>query len=120
MEKKLDGISMRMLRAILNKSWRQYPIKQQLYGYQPPVTKTIKIRRTRHAGHWWRNRDELVSDVLPWTPLCGRAKAGSPARAYIQQLCADTGCSPKDLPKAMEDREWWRERIRNIRADSVI
>ena len=35
-----------------------------------------------------------------------------------QQLCADTGCSREDLPKAMDDREVWRERIRNIRADS--
>ncbi len=33
MEKKLDGNYTRMLRAILNKSWRQYPTKQQLYGH---------------------------------------------------------------------------------------
>ena len=40
----------------------------------------------------------------------GRAKAGRPARTFIQQLCEDTGCSPKDLPEAMNDREGWRER----------
>ena len=118
-EKKLDGNYTRMLRAILNKSWRQHPTKQQLYGYLPPVTKTIKIRRTRHAGHCWRSRDELVSDVLLWTPSQGRAKAGRPARTYIQQLCADTGCSPDDLPKAIDDREVWREKVRNIRADCM-
>ena len=28
----------------------------------------------------------------------------------IQQLCEDTGCCPEDLPKAMNDREKWRER----------
>ena len=106
-----------MLRAILNKSWRQNPTKQQLYGHLLPFTKTIKIRRTRHAGHSWRSRDELVSDVLLWTPSRGRAKAGRPARSYIQQLCADTGCCPEDLPKAMDEREVWRERIRYIRAD---
>ena len=50
-EKKLDGSYTRMLRAILNKSWRQHPTKQQqLYGHLPPITKTIKIRQTRHAG----------------------------------------------------------------------
>ena len=32
------------------------------------------------------------------------AKAGRPARTYIQQLYADTGCSPEDLPEAMDDR----------------
>ena len=35
----------------------------------------------------------------------GWAKAGWPARTYIQQLCVDTGCSPEDLPEAMNDRE---------------
>ena len=57
MEKKLDGNYTRMLRALLNKSWRQHPTKQQLYGHLSPITKTIKVRRTRHAGHCWRSRD---------------------------------------------------------------
>ena len=111
---KLDGNYTRMLWAILNKSWWQHPTKQQLNGHLPPITKTIKIWRTRHAGHCWRSRDEPVKDVLQWTPSHGRAKAGGLARTYIQQLCADTGCSPEDLPKAMDDREVWRERVRNI------
>ena len=119
MEKKLDGNYTRMLREILNKSWRQHPTNQQLYGHLPSVTKTIKVRRSRHAGHCWRSRDELVGDVLLWTSSQGRAKAGRPARTYIQQLCDDTGCTPEDLPEAMADREVWRERVRNIRADSV-
>ena len=105
LEKKLDGNYTRMLRAILKKSWRQHPTKHQLYGHQPPITKTIQVRRTRHAGHWWRSGDELISDVLLWTPTYGRAKAGRPARTYIQQLCEDTGCSSEDLPEAMNDRE---------------
>ena len=40
-----------MLRAILHKSWRQHPTRHQLYGHLPPITKTIQVRRTRHAGH---------------------------------------------------------------------
>ena len=79
MEKKLDGNYTRMLRAILNKSWRQHPTKPQLYVHLPPITKTIQVRRTRHAGHCWRSRDELISDVLLWTPSYGRTKAGRPA-----------------------------------------
>ena len=104
---------------VLNKSWRQHPTRHQLYGHPPPITKTIQVRRTRHAGHCWRSRDELISDVLLWTPTHGRAKAGRPARTYIQQLCEDTGCCPKDLPRAMNDREEWRERVRDIRATST-
>ena len=120
LEKKLDGNYTRMLRAILNKSWQQHPTRHQLYGHLPPITKTIQVRRTRHAGHCWRSRDELIRDVLLWIPTHGRAKAGQPARTYIQQLCEDTGCCPEDLPRAMNDREEWRERVRDIRATSAI
>ena len=54
MEKKLDVNYTRMLRAILNKSWRHHPTKQQLYG----------VRRTRDAGHCWRSKDKLLSDIF--------------------------------------------------------
>ena len=101
LEKKLDGNYTRMLRAILNKSWRQHPTRHELYGHLPPITKTIQVRRTRHAGHCWRSKDELISDVLLWTPTYGQAKAGRPAQTYIQQLCEDTGCNPEDLPEVM-------------------
>ena len=103
LEKKLDGLYTRMLRAILNKSWRQHPTNHQLYGHQPPITKTIKVRRTRHAGHGGRNGDELISDVLRWTPSHGRANAGWLARTYILQLCEDTECSPEYPPEEMND-----------------
>ena len=119
LKKKLGGNYTRMLRAILNKSWRQHPTRHQLYGHLPPITKTIQVRRTRHAGHCWRSRDELIRDVLLWTPTHGRAKAGRPAWTYIQQLCEDTGCCPEDLPRAMNDREEWQERVRDIRATSA-
>ena len=59
LEKKIDGNYTRMLRAIL----RQHPTRHQLYGHLLPITKTIHLRRTRHAGHCWRSRDELL-----WTP----------------------------------------------------
>ena len=116
LEKKLDGNYSRMLRAVLNKSWRHHPTRHQLYGHLPLITKTIQVRRTRHAGHCWRSKDELISDVLLWTPTYGCAKAGRPARTYIQQLCEDTGCNSEDLPEAMNDREKSRERVRDIRA----
>ena len=120
LEKKLDGNYTRMLRAILNKSWRQHPTRHQLYDHLPPITEAIKVRRTGHSGHCWRSRDELISDVLLWTPTYGLAKAGRPARVYIQQLYEDTGCSTEDLPEAMNDREKWRERVRDIRASGIV
>ena len=122
MEKRLDSTYSRMLGAILNRSWRQHPTKQQLYVHLPPITKTIPVRQTRHAGHCWRSRDEIISNVLLWTPSHGRAKAGRPARTYIRQLCGDTGCSSEDLPESMNNRErgaregqgylsWWHNKM---------
>ena len=120
LKKKLDGNYTRILRAILNKSWRQHPTRHQLYGHLPPITKTIQVRRARHAGHCWRSKDVLISDVLLWTPTYDRAKAGRPARTYIQQLCEDTGCNPEDLPEAMNDKEKWRETVRDIHSDGCL
>ena len=116
MKKKLEGNYTRTLRAILNKSWRLHPIKQQLYRHLPPITKNIQFRRTRQAVHCWRIRVELINDVLLWTPSHGRAKTGRSARTYIQPLCADTVCSLEELSGAMGDRDGWRERVREIRA----
>ena len=97
----------------------EHPTRHQLYGHMPPITKTIQARRTKHAGHCWRSKDELISDVLLWTPIYDLTKAGRPARTYIQQLFEDTECSPEDLPEAMSDWEKWLERVWDIRASST-
>ena len=38
-------------------SWNQHPIKQQLYGHLPLILQTIQDE------HFWRSKDESVSDV---------------------------------------------------------
>ena len=120
MEKKLDVNSTRMLWEISNKPWRQHSTTQQLYGHLPPITKTIKIILTRHAGHCWRSRDELISDILQLTPSYGQAKAGRPARTYIPQISADTGYSLENLSGAMDDSDGWWEKVRKISASRAI
>ena len=121
MEKKLDGNYTRIQRAVLNLSCRQHPTKQQQFSWSvvPHFTKTIPVRRTRHAGHCLRSKNELIRNVIQWTSSHGQAKAGRPARIYLSHLCANTGCSLEDLPGAMDDRDRWRERVREIRASSI-
>ena len=116
---KLHSNCTRMLRAILNKSWRQHPTKQQLYGHLPPISKTIQIRQARHAGHGGRSNCQLISHVLLWTPSHGRTRVGQPARIYLKQLCTDTGCSLNGQPRAMDDRDEWQERVREFRASGT-
>ena len=113
-EKKLGGNYTRRLWAVLNKSWRQHPTKQ----HRTPITKTIKVRQTRLARPCWRNKEELISDILLWTHSYRRAKVGRPARTYIQQLYADRGESLEYLPRVMDDRDGWRERVSEIRSSS--
>ena len=84
-----------MLRAILNKFWRQQLTKQQLYGHLSLITKTIQVKQTGHGGYSWRSKDKLIRDIVLWTPSHGRAKVGRLARTYLQQLCTDTGCTWK-------------------------
>ena len=115
-ERKLDGNWIRMLRAVLNKSRKQHPTKEQLYGHLPPISKTIQIRRARHTRYCWRSNGELISNVFLLTPPHGRARVGRLARTYLPQLCTDIGCSMEGLLKAMNDRDEWRKRVREIRA----
>ena len=119
LESKIDGNCTRMLRTVLNTSWQRHPTKQYLYGQLSPVSQTIRERRTRFAGHCWRSKEEIVSDVLLWTPKHGHTRAGHPERTYITQLSEDCNCLPEDLPNLMDERNDWRARVMSIRASST-
>ena len=94
-----------MIRLVLNTSRKQHPIKLQLYGLLPLISKTIQIRQTRHARPSWRSMDQLISDVLPRAPSHGHTSICWPTRTYLQQFCTDTGCCLEDLPETMNDRD---------------
>ena len=75
-------------------------------GHLPPISQTIQIRWTRHAGHCWRSKAELISNGILWTPT--HEHTGQPTKTYIHQLWGDTGYRLGDLPRAMTDRDGWR------------
>ena len=52
------------------------PTKQQLYGHLPPISQTIQVGQAKHSGYWWRNKDNLISNVLLWTPIRGHTSIG--------------------------------------------
>ena len=80
-----------LLCAVFNKSWKQHPTKQQLYGHLPPISKTIQVRQTRHIEHCRRSKNKLISDVLIWTPTHGHTSLGT-----------------------MDDRNGWQENVREL------
>ena len=109
LENKLNGTYTRMLRAILKIHWSIHPSKEHLYGNFVQITLVIKERRTRFAGHYHKSKDEVVSDLILWTPKHGKAKVGGPSKTYTKQLTENADCQAEDLPRAMEGREYWRE-----------
>ena len=107
-EKKLDENCTRMLRAILNKSWKIHPTKQQLEKH--PNKKNLC--RTQLVKEGRTHKRDSPMDLFTRNMQC----VGRPTRTYLQQLFTDTGCNLEDLPEAMDDRDEWQERIRVIRA----
>ena len=103
----------------LTNGWRKSKATPHKAAENTATYHPSKLDEPDMRDNCWRSRDELISDVLLWTPSDGRAKAGRPARTYIQQLCVDTGCSQENMPEVMNDREGWRERVRQIRADGT-
>ena len=119
LEKKLEGNYTRMLRAILNKSWRQHPTRHQLYGHLPLSRKLFKLdepdMQTLLEKQGRTHKRCTLMDPHTWP-----CKSRTTSTNIHQQLCEDTGCCPEDLPRAMKYREEWRERVRDIRATSAI
>ena len=54
---------------------------------------TNHVSWTTHVSHVWKNWEELIDDLLLWTPSYGHSNVGLVAKTYDHQLCADTKCS---------------------------
>lgn len=94
LEYKIDGAYTRVLRAALNKSWKNHPTNKELYGNilsLSPLPISKSIRKQRLAGHYWRSKDELAGDLLLWRPSHGKQASGHPKRTYVDQLTDVTG-----------------------------
>ena len=119
-EKKLDGNCARNLGAILNKSGKQHPTKQQLYGHLPPVSKTLKVRQKRHTGHCWRSKEEVISDVLQWIPSNGLGTIGRQARNTSSKFVRIQNVICGERWRIGTDGEREQNIVRKNRASSAI
>lgn len=119
LENTLNGAYTKMLRAVLNVSWKDHVTNKELYGKLLPITDVIRERRLRFAGHCFRNKNELASSLLLWTPTHGSRKSGRPCKTYIDQLTTDTGLTITELPQAMNDRKEWKRIVKQIRTSST-
>ena len=60
MERKIDGIYTRMLRAIKNKHWNLHLTNEELYKNIPKISDTIRKQRLSFADHCWRGKDDWL------------------------------------------------------------
>ena len=74
----------RMPRGVLNKSWKQHPTKQQslsCYHAKPP-------NKTKYISWPLLVKDELIRNVLPWTPTRGHTIVGFTSKTlHSSDLC---------------------------------
>ena len=117
MEKKIDGLYTKLLRRVLNFSWRDHVSNNNLYGDLPSLSSTIRQRRLRFAGHCSRATNQPVTDLLFWTPSTGKRGRGAGIRTFPKSLLADTSSSSDgEIQVLMADRHLWRRRV-NIALD---
>ena len=106
LQDRLDGTYTRLLMRVQNISWREHKTKAEIYNGIPSVSSMVSRRRASFAGHCYRAKDQIISDVI-----CMRLPCPSRGRRpinYIDCVARDTNQVIEDLPDLMMDRDTWR------------
>ena len=67
-------------------------------------------KTNKTCWYCWKSKDELISDVVWWTPTHGSTNVGWLFKNCIDHLYANTGDQQEDLPSSMTMSDWWWER----------
>ena len=97
-----------------NVKWLQRISNNVLYDNLPKITSTISTQRVSFAGHCFRSK-EVVHKLILWEPKCGKNTRRRPTRKFINQLTDDTNLDKEDLETAMNDREYWKNKVIEVR-----
>ena len=108
MHKRLDGCYTNLLRRAQNLSWKDHHTLHEIYGTIPKLSERLAQRRARFAGHCYRAKDEIISDLIMW-------KASSSRKlTFPDVISRDTGIQVNELPTAMADKDFWRTVVLGI------
>ena len=101
--KREDGCYTNLLQRVQNISWRKHFTLSQIYGDLQPLSVTLAKRRAQFAGHAFRAKGEIISDILLWKVSTGRKLT------FPDTISRDTGIKVGGLPAAMENKTvWWK------------
>ena len=98
--------------------WPQRISNNVLYDNLSKISKTIATQRVSFAGHFVHSK-EVVHKLILWKPKCGKNTIGRTARNFINQLTDDTNLDKEDLETAMSDREYWKNKVIEVRLRST-
>ena len=116
LERRINGCYTRLLRMILNVSWRDHITNVELYKELPKITDVITTRRLRIAGHCIRHDDEVAHDLILWQPTSGKSNRGRKAVTYIDNLKKDTGLDDvNEIRNVMMIRDDWKKIVKKGR-----
>ena len=76
----------------------------QVYGDLQPLSVALAKRRAQFAGHAFRAKGEIISDILLWKASTGRKLA------FPDTISRDTGIKVENLPAAMANKTGARPR----------
>ena len=62
---------------------------------------------------------QIIGQIVYRPPHIARQKQDDQHEHTFSSYVRITVCSPEDLPEAMNDKEKWRERVRDIRASGT-
>ena len=117
LQKRMDGCYTRMLRMVLDVSWKERRTNQDLYQDLPKLSEMVRERRMRLAGHCIRHEEEIAHQLVMWEPKRGQRSRGRRAVTYLDNLKEDTNLEDAaEIRSMMTNREEWRKLARSGRA----
>ena len=112
LQDRLDGTYTRLLMRVQNISWREHRTKAELYGDIPPISTIVPHRRTRFAGHCFRAKDQIISNVICLRLPC--PTRGRRPLNYIDCVARDVQHDIADMQTLMMDKDSWRGIVNSI------
>ena len=112
LQDRLDGTYTRLLMRVQNISWREHKTKAEIYGDIPPISSVVACRRTRFAGHCFRAKVQIISDVISLRLPC--PNRGRRPLNYIDCIARDIGHDIADMQTLMLDRDIWQGIVYSI------
>ena len=112
MKKRLDGAYTRLLRKVLNISWRLQVPNTELCGRLPRPSTLVTKRRLQLPGHCFRacgTQYQPASDLVFWQSHEKFRTGQGNTLTYIRMLRSDTGLELDEMHKVAMNRDEWRD-----------